>query len=69
MILWLMRINRVLKTSPTESHTGDPAPRVTSLLNHILVGRRDDDDKQQRFQQALMTTTNNNVFSKHGFLV
>ena len=42
--------NRVIKTSPYESHTGNPAPR--SLLNRILVGRRDDDDKQPRFQQA-----------------
>ena len=44
--------NRVIKTSPYESHTGDPTPRSTSLLNRILVGRRDDDDKQPRFQQA-----------------
>ena len=44
--------NRVVKTSPYESHTGNPAPRTTSLLNRILVGRRDDDDKQQHFQQA-----------------
>ena len=44
--------NRVVKTSPFESHTGNPAPRSTSLLNRILVGRRDDDDKQQHFQQA-----------------
>ena len=44
--------NRVIKTSPYESHTGNPAPRSTSLLNRILVGRRDDDDKQPRFQQA-----------------
>ena len=36
----------------TLSHTGNPAPRSTSLLNRILVGRRDDDDKQPRFQQA-----------------
>ena len=36
--------NRVIKTSPYESHTGNPAPRSTSLLNRILVGRRDDDD-------------------------
>ena len=41
--------NRVIKTSPYESHTGNPAPRSTSLLNRILVGRRDDDDKQPRF--------------------
>ena len=34
--------NRVIKTSPYE----------TSLLNRILVGRRDDDDKQPRFQQV-----------------
>ena len=44
--------NRVIKASPYESHTGNPAPRSTSLLNRILVGRRDDDDKQPRFQQA-----------------
>ena len=37
---------------PRESHTGNPAPRATSLLNRILVGRRDDDNKQPRFQQA-----------------
>ena len=43
--------NRVIKTSPYESHTGNPAPRSTSLLNRILVGRRDD-DKQPRFQTA-----------------
>ena len=44
--------NRVIKTSPYESHTENPAPRSTSLLNRILVGRRDDDDKQPRVQQA-----------------
>ena len=44
--------NRVIKTSPYESHSGNPAPRSTSLLNRILVGRRDDDDKQPRFQTA-----------------
>ena len=44
--------NRVIKTSLYESHTGNPAPRSTSLLNRILVGRRDDDDKQPRFQQT-----------------
>ena len=44
--------NRVIKTSPYESHTGNPAPRSTSFLNRILVGRRDDDDKQPRFQTA-----------------
>ena len=44
--------NRVIKTSPYESHTGNPAPRSTSLLNRILVGRRDDDDKKTRFQTA-----------------
>ena len=44
--------NRVIKTSPYESHTGNPASRSTSLLNRILVGRRDDDDKQPRFQTA-----------------
>ena len=42
---------RVIKTSPYESHCGNPAPRSTSLLNRMLVGRRDDDDKQTRFQQ------------------
>ena len=41
--------NRVIKTSPCESHTGNPAPRSTSLLSRIPVGRRDDDDKQPRF--------------------
>ena len=40
--------NRMIKTSPYESHTGYPAPRSTSLLNRILFGRRDDDDKQPR---------------------
>ena len=44
--------NRVIKISPYESHTGNPAPRSTSLLNRILVGRRDGDDEQPRFQQA-----------------
>ena len=44
--------NRVIKTSPYESHTGNPAPRSTSLFKRILVGRRDEDDKQPRFQQA-----------------
>ena len=44
--------SRVIKTSPNESHTGNPSPRSTSLLNRILVGRRDDDDKQPRFQKA-----------------
>ena len=44
--------NRAIKTSPCESHTGNPAPRSTSLLNGILVGPRDDDDKQPRFQTA-----------------
>ena len=43
---------RVIKTSPYESHTGNPAPGPTKLLNRILVGRRDGDDKQPRFQQA-----------------
>ena len=42
----------MIKTSPYESHSGNPAPRSTSLLNRILVGRRDDDDKQPRFQTA-----------------
>ena len=41
---------RVIKTSPYESHIGNPAPRSASLLNRFLVGRRDDDDKQTRFQ-------------------
>ena len=41
--------HRVIKTSPYESHSGNPAPNSTSFLNHILVGRRDDDDKQPRF--------------------
>ena len=36
--------NRAIKTSPYE--------RSNSLLNRILVGRRDDDDKLPRFQQA-----------------
>ena len=44
--------NRVIKTSPYVSHTGNPAPRSTSLLNRILVGRGADDDKQPGFQQA-----------------
>ena len=44
--------NRVIKTSLYESHTGNLAPRSTSLLNRILVGRRVDDDKQTRFQTA-----------------
>ena len=44
--------NRVIKISPYESHTGNPAPISTSLLNRNLVGRRDDDDKQPRFQTA-----------------
>ena len=44
--------NRVIKTSSYESHTGNPAPKSTLLLNRILVGRRDDDDKQPRFQTA-----------------
>ena len=47
--------NRVIKTSPCESHTGNPAPRSTSLVNRILVGRRDDDDKQPRFQASLVS--------------
>ena len=44
--------NRVIKISPYDSHNGNPTPKSTSLLNRILVGRRDDDDKQPRFQQA-----------------
>ena len=43
---------RVIKTSPYESHIGNPAPRSTSLFNRIQVGRRDDDDKQPRFHTA-----------------
>ena len=43
---------RVVKTSPDESHAGNPASRPTDLLNRILVRRREDDDKQSRFQQA-----------------
>ena len=43
---------RVIKTSPYESYTGNHAPRSTSLLNRILVGRRDDDDKQPRRQHT-----------------
>ena len=52
--------NRVIKTSPYEGHTGNPAPRSTSLHNRILVGRRDDD--------ATMTT-NNHDFRQPGFSV
>ena len=44
--------NRMVKTSPCESHTGNPVPRSAQLLDRILVGRREDDDKQPRFQQA-----------------
>ena len=44
--------NRVIKTSPCESHTGNPAPPSTHLLHLFLVGRRADDDTQPRFQQA-----------------
>ena len=44
--------NRVIKTSPYKSHTGNPAPRSTSRLNRILVGLRDDERNQPRFQQA-----------------
>ena len=47
--------HRVIKTSPYESHTGNPAPKPTSLLNGTLVGRRDDDDKQPRFQHSLVS--------------
>ena len=43
---------RVVKTSPYEGHTGNPAPRDTDLLKRILVRRREDDDKQPRSQQA-----------------
>ena len=42
----------MIKTSPYESHTGNPAPRSTQLLIRILVGRREDDDNKPRFQQA-----------------
>ena len=34
------------------SQTGNPSPRSTSLINRILVGRRDDDVKQPRSQTA-----------------
>ena len=51
-VVWVEVDNRVIKTSPYESHIGNLAPRSTSLLNRILVGRRDDDDKKPRFQQA-----------------
>ena len=44
--------NRVIKTSPCECHTGNPAPSLTPLLNRVLVRRGEDDDKQSRFQQA-----------------
>ena len=44
--------NCVVRISPYESHTGNPAPKPTSLVNRILVGRRGDDEKQPRFQQA-----------------
>ena len=37
--------NRVIETSPYESHTGNPVPRSTNLLYRILVGRRESDDK------------------------
>ena len=47
--------NRVTKTSPYESHTGNPAPRSTSLLNRILVDA--------------MMTTNNHDFRQRGFSV
>ena len=30
--------NRIIKTSPSERHTGNPAPRSISFLNRILVG-------------------------------
>ena len=41
---------RVIKSSRYESHTGNPVPRSTQLLNRILAGRHEDDDKQPRFQ-------------------
>ena len=44
--------NRVINISPYESDTVNRVPRLTSLLNRILVDRRDDDDKQPRFQTA-----------------
>ena len=47
--------NRVIKTSPYESRTGNPAPRSTSLLNRILVD--------------VTMTTNCHDFSKLGFSV
>ena len=44
---------RVVKTSPYESHSGNPSPRATKLLNRIWVGgRREDDHKQPGFQQG-----------------
>ena len=55
ILIHLVRVgleNRVIKTSPYESHTGNAAPRSTSPLNRILVSRRDDNDKQPRFHQA-----------------
>ena len=42
---------RVVKTSPYDSHTGNPAPRAADLLKQILVRRREENDKQPRFQQ------------------
>ena len=41
---------RVIKTLDCESHTGNPAPSLTPLLNPVLVRGGDDDDEQQRFQ-------------------
>ena len=43
---------RVIKTLACESHTGNPAPSLTPLLNPVVVRRGEDDDKQPRFQQA-----------------
>ena len=53
-----------------ESHTGNLAPRSRSLLNCILVGRRDDDDKQPRFQQAWFlgsTAGSDEVIALHSY--
>ena len=57
--------NRLIKTSLYESHTGNPAPRSTSILNRILVGRRDDDDKQPRFRQAWFLAGAHEVIALH----
>ena len=57
--------NRVIKTSPYESHAGNLAPSPTALFNRILVGRRDDDDKQPRFQTVGLTAGSNEVIALH----